>query len=161
MTKDYSPFTPGQPASNELFVGRKSEVERLVKMVGASVTGRLQMAYLSGERGIGKSSIASFVRRVCEQKHRVLGVHAYLGGVNSLEDMVSRIFNQILKVTHENDGSTNSKGYSESTFAKSDSLVFALSFARQQRTSAGLYTIFQRRCERSQTRSVKRKPESC
>jgi len=97
MPKDYSPFTPGLPVPVEFFVGRVNEVERLREKVAAASTGRLQVAFLTGERGIGKSSLASFVRSLVERDNQVLGLHTFLGGVTSLTEMVRRIFDRLLK----------------------------------------------------------------
>lgn len=98
LPKEYSPFTPGQPVPLEFFVGRLAEVNHLKgKAEVAAATGRLQVAFLSGERGIGKSSLASFVRYLAERDNRFLGVHAFLGGVTSLEEMVRRVFDRLLK----------------------------------------------------------------
>ncbi len=97
MPKDYSPFTPGQPVSVEFFVGRLSEVKQLTAKVAAATAGRLQVAFLSGERGIGKSSLASFVRFLAERDHQVVGLHTFLGGVTSLEEMVRRVFERLVK----------------------------------------------------------------
>jgi len=100
MPKDYSPFTPGQPVPLEFFVGRLRQVEQLKKKVAAAAaTGRLQVAFLTGERGIGKSSLASFVRFIAERDHEVLGIHTFLGGVSTLEEMIRRIFDRLLKET--------------------------------------------------------------
>ena len=97
MPKDYSPFTPGQPIAPELFVGRQAEIDRLRGMVGNAASGRLQVAFLSGERGIGKSSLASFIRHLAESGHDMLGLHTFLGGVSSLAEMVRRIFDRLVK----------------------------------------------------------------
>ncbi|RME42605.1 MAG: ATP-binding protein [Deltaproteobacteria bacterium] len=97
MPKDYSPFTPGQPVPQEFFVGRIEEVERLTEMVQAAAAGRLQIAFLTGERGIGKSSLASFVRSLVETQHNALGLHTFLGGVDTLEEMTRRVFDRLLK----------------------------------------------------------------
>lgn len=97
MSKDYSPFTPGVPVPIESFVGRAAEVTRLKDKVAASTTGRLEVGFLSGERGIGKSSLASFLRRYAEREEQVLGVHTFLGGVVTLEEMVRRVFDRLLK----------------------------------------------------------------
>lgn len=96
MTIDYSPFTPGQPVSPELFVGRSDEIRRLDLSVNAAISGRLQVAFLSGERGIGKSSLAAFVKLYAERQHGMAGVHAFLGGAGSLHDMVRRTFDHVL-----------------------------------------------------------------
>ncbi len=103
MARDYSPFTPGLPVPVEFFVGRVAEVNRLRKKVANSTAGtkdfkgRLEVAFLSGERGIGKSSLASFVRHLVEREDRVIGTHTFLGGVTTLEEMVRRIFDRLLK----------------------------------------------------------------
>lgn len=97
MPKDYSPFTPGLPVPVELFVGRRNEIDRLRQKVAATIGGRLQVGFLSGERGIGKSSLASFARFLVERDFQVLGLHTFLGGVTELTEMVRRIFDRLLK----------------------------------------------------------------
>jgi len=97
MPKDYSPFTPGQPVPVEFFVGRLSEIEHLKQNSAIAIEGKLQVAFLAGERGIGKSSLASFVRYITEREQDVLGIHTFLGGVSSLEEMARRVFDRLLK----------------------------------------------------------------
>lgn len=96
MTRDYSPFTPGQPVHAELFVGRQEEVKKLVGSVKAATSGKLRTLFLTGERGIGKSSLASYLRLIAEHEHKVLGIHAFLGGVTTLDEMAHRIFERLL-----------------------------------------------------------------
>ncbi|HDH57127.1 MAG TPA: ATP-binding protein [Bacteroidetes bacterium] len=97
MPKDYSPFTPGYVVPVEFFAGRKKEVEKLRDKVLQAASGRLQVAFLSGERGIGKSSLAHFVKALVERESRVLGIHVFLGGVTTLEELVRKLFDQLLK----------------------------------------------------------------
>ena len=99
MPKDTtSPFTPGRPVPVELFVGRAEEIERLRRKVRDAVAApRVEVAFVTGERGIGKSSLASFVRFLGERDHQVLGVHALLGGITTVEDAVKRVFDRLLK----------------------------------------------------------------
>lgn len=92
-----SPFTPGQPVSIEFFVGRIEEINRLRRRLISSREGRLQVGFLTGERGIGKSSLAAFMRFLSERELHMLGVHAFLGGVSSLEEMIRRVFDRLLK----------------------------------------------------------------
>jgi hypothetical protein len=98
MPKDTSsPFTPGFPVPVDFFVGRLAEIERLKKKVARAESGRLEVGYLVGERAIGKSSLASFIRFLAERENRMIGLHTFLGGVISLEGMVHRIFDRLLK----------------------------------------------------------------
>lgn len=92
-----SPFTPGLPVPVEFFVGRLSEIGKIKDKVTSALSGRLEVGFLIGERGIGKSSLASFVRFLSERDHQVLGLHTFLGGVTSLEEMVRRVFDRLLK----------------------------------------------------------------
>ena len=73
MNPESSPFRPGQPIPIEFFVGRRKEVERLHGMVKASVRGNFKIGFVSGERGIGKSSLAHFVRVLAEHESKTVG----------------------------------------------------------------------------------------
>ncbi len=101
MNPESSPFRPGQPVPIEFFVGRKDEVQRLRSMVNASVQGRFKIGFVSGERGIGKSSLVSFVRHLAERENAVAGCHVFLGGVRDLNEMVRRAFDRLLKESIE------------------------------------------------------------
>ncbi len=100
MPKDTSPFTPGSPVPVDLFVGRGTQIEELRRYVELAVAGRQENIFLTGDRGIGKSSFAAFVSELVSKKLNALGVHVFLGGVDSLDDMVEHVFDQILKETH-------------------------------------------------------------
>ena len=99
MDPGLSPFQPGQLAPVERFVGRRHEIERLYQMARASTQGRLTVGFIAGERGIGKSSLASFVRSLCEREGEgaMAGCHVFLGGTRNLNEMMRKIFDKLLK----------------------------------------------------------------
>lgn len=97
MLAETSPFTPGQTVPLEFFVGRIAEIERLRGMVRAAAQGRLKVGFVAGERGIGKSSLASFVHQLCEREDAIAGAHVFLGGSNNITDMARRTFDHVLK----------------------------------------------------------------
>lgn len=97
MTPESSPFSPGQPVPVEFFIGRKAEIERLRGMVRGSARGRFSIGFVSGERGIGKSSLAAFVRRLVEAENDAVGCHVFLGGVQDLGEMLRQTFERLLK----------------------------------------------------------------
>ena len=97
MNPETSPFRPGQPVPIEFFVGRIGEIERLRSMVKAGTQGKFRIGFVSGERGIGKSSLASFVRHLSEHENQVAGCHVLLGGVEDLKEMLRRTFDRLLK----------------------------------------------------------------
>lgn len=98
---DYSPFSPGKPVPVEQFVGRNEEVKRLIQHVQASSKGQLQVAFLAGDRGIGKSSLATFIKSYAERECSLVGVHVLLGGVTSLDDMTRRVFERVLHESND------------------------------------------------------------
>jgi hypothetical protein len=95
--KSYSPFTPGNPVPVELFVGRADQIQELLRYIVQISSGRQESVFLLGERGIGKSSLASFLRHFVATGNNVLGIHTFLGGVTTLEEMVHHIFEQLLR----------------------------------------------------------------
>ncbi len=95
MTKDNSPFTPGSPVPVELFVGRKKQIEDILRYIEHSKSGKLENVFLLGDRGIGKSSLVSFLKYII--KDDLLAVYVSLGGVEDLRELVRRIFEQVLK----------------------------------------------------------------
>jgi hypothetical protein len=101
MNPESSPFSPGQPVPIEFFVGRIQEVERLRGMVEAALNKRFRVGFVSGERGIGKSSLVSFVRHLVAREKDVAGSHVFLGGVRDLTEMIRRTFDRILKDSME------------------------------------------------------------
>ena len=96
MNEKVSPFTPGNPAPVELFVGRVEQIEEILRYVGQTNSGRQENVFLAGERGIGKSSLAAFLHHLVS-KEDFLAIHVFSGGVTILDELVRRIFEQILK----------------------------------------------------------------
>lgn len=95
--QEVSPFTPGQPVPLDLFVGREEQVEKLAEKARAASRGRFQVAFLLGERGIGKTSLASFSCVLAERRHELASVHTLLGGVATPDEMVESVFDRMIK----------------------------------------------------------------
>lgn len=95
--KENSPFTPGSPVPVELFVGRSEQIEELIRYIGQATSGKQESVFLAGDRGIGKSSLVSFLRYFVTTQKNILGIHVFLGRVSTLEGMVRHIFDQLLK----------------------------------------------------------------
>ncbi|MEA3488134.1 MAG: AAA family ATPase, partial [Euryarchaeota archaeon] len=100
-TKENSPFTPGSPVPVELFIGRVGQITEISRYVEQASSGKQENVFLTGDRGIGKSSLAAFLRHFVATKQNILGIHVFLGGVSTLEEMVHHILDQLLKETKE------------------------------------------------------------
>ncbi|HPH67396.1 MAG TPA: ATP-binding protein [Kofleriaceae bacterium] len=98
LEKGRSPFYPGQPVSRELFTGRENEIQKLItRGVGQVAAGKPVAAFIQGEFGIGKSSIANMVGAVAEDSHGMHCIHAYLGGAKDLADVARMILEATVK----------------------------------------------------------------
>ena len=100
---DRNPFTPGSPVPPDLFVGRSQQLQEVTRYIDQAAGGRLQNVFLSGDRGIGKSSFAAYLRQIAIARNNMVGVHTHLGGVTSLEDLVRHVLDGVLRETREQD----------------------------------------------------------
>jgi len=74
-------------------------IEEVLKYIRQTSAGKQQNVFMTGDRGIGKSSLASFLRHYASNHEGLLGVHVFLGGVSTLDELVRRVFDQLLKIT--------------------------------------------------------------
>lgn len=96
LTED-SPFTPGVPVPVDFFVGRAEQIERLRRMWRECSSTRVpRVAFVTGERGIGKSSLAAFVRSLVVRDGAQIASHVHLGAVTNLPEMAKKVWEQIL-----------------------------------------------------------------
>ena len=97
LNKGKSPFYPGQPVPVELFTGRINEIQRITRAIKQVELGKPQAVFLTGEYGIGKSSLAGFLRYYAEKNNRILGIHVLLGGAETLEDVATKTVEAVIK----------------------------------------------------------------
>ncbi|MBN1943414.1 MAG: ATP-binding protein [Phycisphaerae bacterium] len=97
MEKGRSPFSPGQPVSPDMFVGRHPQIARMLRSFSQIALGKQENLFVTGEYGIGKSSLISYVRQVGEREKNVIGFHVFLGGVSTLETLVQQVVSRIIQ----------------------------------------------------------------
>jgi len=97
IIKESSPFTPGKPVPREFFEGREQEFSRAVQIIKKTASGNPENIYVSGERGIGKSSFTNLVKIYAEEKEKFLTAYASLGGISELEDMIEKVFSCLVQ----------------------------------------------------------------
>ena len=99
--KGQSPFYPGQPVPADLFVGRRSEVARITRAAEQVAGGKPQAIFVAGEYGIGKSSLARFVRRLLEAEPGLIGFHVMLGDAACVDDLAVRTVQAVVEGSGE------------------------------------------------------------
>ena len=96
MQEKISPFTPGSPARADLFAGRESQIWEVSNYLTQAAHGRMENVFLIGDRGIGKSSFASFILEKARASENFVGAHVHLGGANTLEEMARRVVEELV-----------------------------------------------------------------
>ncbi|MCC7429320.1 ATP-binding protein [bacterium] len=97
FNKGRSPFNPGQPVSLEFFTGRDAEIQRIERSLSQVQFGKPQALFLTGEYGIGKTSLAGYSKSLAEKKYKIFGIHVLLGGVETVEEVTTKTVEAIIK----------------------------------------------------------------
>jgi AAA+ ATPase superfamily predicted ATPase len=58
--------------------------------------GKPQAIFISGEYGIGKTSLARYVMTIAEERYKLVGFHSLLGPAKNLEDLAARVVQSII-----------------------------------------------------------------
>lgn len=97
-----SPFESGRPVSPDLFIGRKKTIEKIVRYAGKVVKGNVEHFFLTGDRRMGKTSVAEFVQNFLEVRYNMLGVYVSNKGNNSVEELTAMIIEAVFnKLPHD------------------------------------------------------------
>ncbi|MFH1563646.1 MAG: ATP-binding protein [Nitrospirota bacterium] len=97
VNKGKSPFYPGQPVPVDFFIGRINEIQRIARTIGQVELGKPQASFLTGEYGIGKSSLAGFMRYYAERNNHLIGIHVFLGGADTIEEVAIKTVEAVIK----------------------------------------------------------------
>lgn len=68
-----SPFRPNNPVQPELFVGRTAEIGHLQKYLRQTEADNPINFLVTGERGIGKSSLLNYIKALAENRLKLEG----------------------------------------------------------------------------------------
>lgn len=94
-----SPFQPGRPVSPEKFKGREDIINEIIKYFHSIVNGNPHHFFITGKRGIGKTSLANFISDYGKNNHAMVTVHILNDGVHTVDELIiqimERIFNEI------------------------------------------------------------------
>lgn len=142
ISKDRSPFTPGVPVPVEYFVGRLPEIERLEQAIKQCTSGRNENRFLTGERGIGKSSLARFARVIAQREYSFIGAHCYLDAEQTLDGACAYILKRLLEELPDKSLLERAKKAFERYIKSVDLLGVNIEFSRDTHDLASLRSNF-------------------
>lgn len=92
----HSPFQPNDPVNPNNFKGRVEIIEQIDRYMPNARRGNVQHFYLTGKRGMGKTSLANYLLDYYEKNHNTIGVHVVNDGIHDIETLLISIVEILL-----------------------------------------------------------------
>ena len=96
ISEKESLFQPGQPVSPDRFKGREEIIKDILKYFPAVKSGNPQHFFITGKRGIGKTSLANFTSDFARKNYSMVTAHIMNYGVHTIDELVVQIIERIL-----------------------------------------------------------------
>jgi len=106
-----TPFQPGHPVSPEDFKGRMDIIENITRYMPSVISGNPQHFFVTGKRGMGKTSLAKYVKNLAQKKFKMVGVHIVNDEIHDIESLIEKIIENLLN-------EIESESWSEKIFDK-------------------------------------------
>lgn len=95
---DYdSPFEPSHPVKPEFFKGRDDVIRKILRYFNKILRGEVQHFFLTGNKGMGKTSIAEFIINEVKE-YDTATIYISNKDNNSIETLSSRIIQEIINL---------------------------------------------------------------
>lgn len=91
-----SPFQPGKRVDSYYFKGRQESIIKILRYVNSVKNSQVQHFFLTGQKGIGKTSLAEFVRQYIEDNLGLTGVYLSNKDNSTVEGLINLIFEALL-----------------------------------------------------------------
>ena len=89
-------FQPGQPVSPDRFKGREDIIEDILKYFPSVKSGNPQHFFITGKRGMGKTSLANYISGFAKNNYSMVTAHIMNDGVHDIDELVVQIIERVL-----------------------------------------------------------------
>ena len=89
-------FEPEQPVSVDRFKGRENVIHEIIKYFPSIQSGNPQHFFISGYKGMGKSSLAHMIANIAETDYSMVTAHILNDGVHTIDELIIQIIERIL-----------------------------------------------------------------
>jgi len=96
-----TPFQPEYPVKPENFKGRTEIIRKILRYLNKSLKGEVQHFFLTGNKGMGKTSIADFIIRFVSKKYNMTYAYVSNKGNDSVDKLASNIMKELLEKVPE------------------------------------------------------------
>ena len=91
-----NPFLPGHPISPDGFFGRKEDIAKIIRYFPRVVTrGIPEHFFITGKRGMGKTSFVKYVARVAEDEYNMFPVYINNEGTNTIDELITKLLDKL------------------------------------------------------------------
>ncbi|MDR2544015.1 MAG: ATP-binding protein [Methanobrevibacter sp.] len=91
MDERINPFNPDSPVDPNNFEGREDILKKNIKLLMETKHNNPKHFFITGNRGMGKSSLESYFKDYAEKKLKYVGIHIYNDGVHDIEYLIRQI----------------------------------------------------------------------
>lgn len=96
MDEKISPFQPGEPVKPEKFQGRQKIIDKYSKFLYESSKGKSHHFFITGKRGMGKTSLARYLNECARHRYKMIGVHIVNEGIHDIDSLIIQIVENLL-----------------------------------------------------------------
>lgn len=93
-----TPFEPGRPVSPVNFKGRRDDCKKIIRYIpGIIKHGIPEHFFITGKRGMGKTSFINYVSRIAEDSFNMVPVQLNNGGGTTVDELILKLIESLSK----------------------------------------------------------------
>ncbi len=93
-----SPFEPWRPVSHEKFKGRVKDRDKILRRIPHVIKhGRAEHFFITGKRGMGKTSFVNYVSRVAEDDYHMIPIHINNSGGKTVDELIQKLLDALVR----------------------------------------------------------------
>ncbi|MBQ6345398.1 MAG: ATP-binding protein [Methanobrevibacter sp.] len=91
-----TPFEPGRPVSPSNFKGRRNDCIKIIRYIpGVIKKGMPEHFFITGKRGMGKTSFIKYVSRIAEDNFQMIPIHFNNGDGVTLDELILKLIEKL------------------------------------------------------------------
>lgn len=91
-----TPFEPGRPVSPSNFKGRRNDCIKIMRYLpGVIKNGTPEHFFITGKRGMGKTSFIQYVSRIAEDNFQMIPIHFNNNDGSSVEELILKLIEKL------------------------------------------------------------------
>ena len=91
-----NPFLPGHPTSPDNFFSRKDDIAKITSYLPCVIAqGIPEHFFITGKRGMGKTSFVKYVAKIAEYKYNMFPVYSNNKRTNTINELITKLLDKL------------------------------------------------------------------